>query len=154
MTISLRALLATAILAAATPAAGQVLLLDLSTAVPLAGTFDNPCTPAAESIMLKGTTNLRQRVWLMPSGNLRLQIAESTAMNGSDLAAPLGGGSYAVAAASEHDLEFDPVSLSVAMYKKVAGSFDAFHAVLVMAFDPQNPTLQLGLEAACDSGQP
>lgn len=151
-----RTLTAAALLAAAGPALSQTLLLDLNTSLPMAATLDNPCTAETEAIAFSGTTQLAQRVWLLPSGNLRLQIAENTALEGVDTLKLLGPMKYVVAGASESDYEFDPVSLSVLQFKKVnsAGLSDNFHSVLVMAFDPENLQVQLGLEAACDNGQP
>jgi hypothetical protein len=161
MTNILRALTAAAIVAAAAPAAGQTLLLDLNTTVPLAGTLDNPCTTTqVEAIAFTGSTNLSQRVWLLPNGNMRLQFAETTALEGLDAAAvvPLGGtpAKYTVSAAGAQDLEFAPLALDVLQFKKVArvGTDDNFHSVLVLSFDPQNLKLELKLEGACDNGMP
>jgi hypothetical protein len=148
-----RHLVAAALLAAAAPVSAQVLLADVATSVPLAAILDNPCTPEAEAIAFNGATALRQRVWLLPSGNLRLQLAESTSLSGS---APLSTAAYAVSGASEKDLEFDPVGFSILQFKKVQqdGVTDNFHSVLVMAFDPQSLKLDLNLEGACDNGMP
>ncbi len=157
MTHIFRALMAATILLAAAPASGQTLLLDVNTSVPLWATLDNPCTPEPEAILFQGSTELLQRVWLMPDGNLRLQVAENTALQGVDsLGGLLSGAKYAVAGASQKDLEFNPGAFSLLLFKKVArdGAADNFHSVLVLAFDPQNLHLQLGLEAACDNGQP
>jgi hypothetical protein len=151
------AFIAAAALLVATPAAAQVMLLDLTTSVPLAATFDNPCTVEPEVIVFQGSTDLSQRVWLLPDGNLRLQLAERTTLDGYKTATLLGQiAKYTVSAHSEKDLEFDPVGFSILQFKKVVreGANDNFHAVLVMAFDPQNLGLQLGLEAACDNGMP
>jgi hypothetical protein len=151
----LHATAAAAILLAAVPAAAHTLLLDVNLNVPLAATLDNPCTPQVEAIVFSGTTQLAQRVWLMPDGNLRLQVAENTSLEGLDPAAPLAP-KYSVAGSSMKDLEFNPEAFSIVLFKKVArlGSSDDFHSLLVMAFDPQNLNLQLGLEAACDNGMP
>jgi hypothetical protein len=150
---NLRHLMAAALVAAAAPASAQVLLAEVSTNVPLAAVLDNPCTPEAEAIAFSGATALRQRVWLLPSGNLRLQLSESTTLNGS---AALSAAAYAVSGASEKDLEFDPVGFSILQFKKVQqqGVTDNFHSVLVMAFDPQSLKLDLKLEGACDNGMP
>jgi hypothetical protein len=146
-------LAAAALFVAAAPAGAQVLLADVDTTVPLAATLDNPCTAAAEAIVFQGTAALRQRVWLLPSGNLRLQLAESTSLNG---AMPLSPATYTVSGGSERDLEFDPAGFSMLQFKKVqqAGVTDNFHSVLVMSFDPQSLQIQLGLEGACDNGMP
>jgi hypothetical protein len=63
---------------------------------------------------------------------------------------------YSVSGASRKDYEFTPEGFSILRFKKVArdGSTDNFHAVLVLAFDPHNLGLQLGLEAACETGMP
>lgn len=139
------------------PAAAQVLLLDVNTTVPLAAAMDNPCTPELEAIAFQGATELAQRVWLLPDGSFRLQVAERTAMQGVDTAASLLGTAtkYALDAVGQRDLEFSPASLSLVMFKKVShAAADNFHAALVMAFDPQRLQLQLGVEPACDNGQP
>ena len=147
---------AATMLAAAAPALSQTLLLDLNTSLPMAATLDNPCTAELEAIAFNGTTQLAQRVWLLPNGNMRLQIAENTSLEGVDSLALLGSMKYIVAGASESDYEFDPVSLSVVQFKKVNrdGLADNFHSALVLAFDPQSLELKLGLEAACDNGLP
>jgi len=61
-----------------------------------------------------------------------------------------------VSAPGQQDLEIDPFELEILQFKKVAraGSDDNFHSVLVLAFNPQSLQLQVGLEAACDNGQP
>jgi hypothetical protein len=124
----------------------------------MAATLDNPCTPQLEGIVLNGSTLLAQRVWLLPDGNMRLQFAESTALEGFDsLASPLATPvKYAVYANGEQDLEFAPLAFEVLQFKKVMrqGSDDMFHSVLVLAFDPQNLKLELKLEGACDNGRP
>jgi hypothetical protein len=156
----LRALTAAAVVTLAAPAMGQALLLDLNATVPLAATLDNPCTTETEAILFKGNTNLAQRVWLMPSGNLRLQFAETTSLEGVDslasssLLAP--SVKYAVFSSGRQDLEFEPIAFEVLQFKKVMreGTDDMFHSVLVLAFDPQNLRLDLKLEGACDNGQP
>jgi len=155
MTNVIRALAAASVLAAA-PAAGQTLLLDVTTTLPLAAALDNPCTATPEAIAFTGSTNLAQRVWLMPDGKLRLQYAESTAMQGQEPGL-LTSVTYAVSGTSERDLEFDPMAFEILDFKKVgrtAGTDDNFHSVLVLAFDPQNLQLQLKLEGACDNGMP
>jgi hypothetical protein len=151
-------LMAAAILAAAAPAAAQVLLLDANLNLPLVATLDNPCTPQPEAILFQGSTALAQRVWLLPNGNLRLQFDETTALNGVDTLGGLLGtpAKYAVSGTSTQDLEFAPLSFSVLRYKKVVreGTLDNFHSVLVLTFDPQNLRLQVNLEPACDDGLP
>lgn len=156
MNNALRTIAAAAGVLVAAPAIAQVLLLDVNTTVPLAAAMDNPCTPEVETIAFQGTTELAQRVWLLPDGSFRLQVGERTAMQGVDTAALLGTGSkYALDAVGQRDLEFSPGSLSLVMFKKVSHAVaDNFHAALVMAFDPQRLHLQLGLEPACDNGQP
>jgi hypothetical protein len=158
MTNVLRALTAATILTTAVPALGQVLLLDLNTTIPTVGTLDNPCTPQLETIVFQGSTSLSQRVWLLPDGNVRLQFAESTAMEGMDSAAPTSllaaPVKYAVSASGEQDLEFEPTAFEVLQFKKVEGTNDNFHSVLVLAFDPQKLRLELKLEGACDDGMP
>jgi hypothetical protein len=156
----LRALTAATILAAAAPAFGQVLLLDISQTIPLVATLDNPCTPQLEAIVFKGSTSLSQRVWLLPDGNMRLQFAETTAIEGLDSAAPTtllaAPIKYTVSGSGQQDLEFAPDALSVLQFKKVVrdGASDNFHSVLMLDFDPQSLKLQLKLEAACDNGLP
>jgi hypothetical protein len=155
---TVRALAAATLLAAATAAAGQTLLLDINQSIPMGGLLDNPCTVEPEAVLFQGATQLTQRVWLLPDGNLRLQVAERTNMEGvntlaSPLAPPL---KYVVAADSEYDLEFDPGAFSILNFKKVnrQGVNDNFHSVLVLAFDPQKLRLELKLEGACDNGMP
>jgi hypothetical protein len=150
----LRALTAAAILAAAAPAAGQVLLLDVALKLPLAATLDNPCTPQIEAIAFQGVTDLTQRVWLTAEGNLRLQFAETTAMQGTATTLLGTTAKYVVSGSSAQDLEFAPLSFSVLKFKKVEGSTDNFHSVLVLGFDPQTLRLELKLEGACDNGMP
>jgi hypothetical protein len=148
---------AAAILMVAMPAVAQQLLLDVNTTVPMASTMDNPCTAEPETIVFQGSTKLMQRVWLLPSGNLRLQISEQTALEGFNSAAPLLGPTvkYVVSGDSENDLEFEPLAFSLLKFKKVnGGSPDEFHSVLVLDFDPQNLKLNLSLEPACDNGMP
>lgn len=158
MNTIVRALAAAAAMGAAVPAVGQVLLLDLNTSVPLAAAMDNPCTAEVESIAFQGSTALAQKVWLMPQGTLRLQVAEQTSMQGVDTAATLlgSGAKYVVNAAGERDVEFDPMALGLVMFKKVMrdGANDQFHSLLVLDFDPQTLQLKVSLEAACDNGQP
>lgn len=160
MTRIIRSFFAIAALAAAAPAAAQTLLLDVNTTLPLAAVLDNPCTSAAEAIAFTGSTALQQRVYLMPDGRFRLQFAESTTLSGTDTLAvvnPLSPPApYTVASAGQQDLEIDPFDLEILQFKKVArtGSDDNFHSILVLAFDPANLQLQVGLEAACDNGQP
>jgi hypothetical protein len=160
MTNIFRALTAATLFAAAAPAIGQVLLLDLTQTVPLVATLDNPCTPQLEAIVFKGSTNLSQRVWLLPDGNVRLQLAETTALEGLDSAAPTtlltAPVKYTVSAGGQQDLEFAPDALSVLQFKKVTrdGAADNFHAVLMLDFDPQKLKLELKLEGACDNGMP
>jgi hypothetical protein len=161
MTKILRNFLALAALAAASlPATGQTLLLDVNTSVPLAAVLDNPCTSQAEAIAFSGSTALQQRVYLMPDGRFRLQFAESTTLSGTDtlvalnpLAPPVP---YTVASTGQQDIEIDPWDIEILQFKKVArtGSDDNFHSILVLAFDPLNLRFQVGLEAACDNGQP
>ena len=155
MTNVLRAL-ALCSLVIAGPALGQTLLLDVTTTLPLAATMDNPCTAAPEAIVFAGTTNLVQRVWLLPDGRLRLQVAEATAMQGQQpgLLSPV---TYAISGTSERDMDVDPVAFELLSFKKVsrsAGLDDNFHSVLVLAFDPQRLQLQAKLEGACDTGLP
>lgn len=155
---NLRAFSAVLLLAAAGSVSGQTLLLDLNTNIPMAATLDNPCTAGPEAIVFQGATALNQRVWLLPDGNLRLQVAESTTLEGVDtLASPLlPANKYVVSGASENDLEFDPGAFSILTFKKVNwdGGIDNFHSVLVMAFDPQQLKLEVKLEGACDNGHP
>lgn len=153
----LRAMAAAGLITAALPAAAQTLLLDLNTNVPLAATLDNPCTPEVEAIAFSGMTQLMQRVWLMPTGTLRLQFAENTSLTGTDAVGGLLGGAgktYTVSGGGAKDYEFTPEGFAILRFKKVGGTTDNFYSVLVMAFDPQNLGLQLGLEAACESGMP
>jgi hypothetical protein len=154
MKILWHTLVAAAIFVAAQPVMGQVLLLDLNTSVPMAATLDNPCTAEPEAILFQGTTALQQRVWLLANGNLRLQFAENTALEGTT--GLLGGTKYVVSGGSDKDLEFDPVGFSVLQFKKVTQDAvtDNFHSVLVLTFDPQNLKLDLKLEGACDNGMP
>jgi hypothetical protein len=156
--IIIRAFATVAIAVAAIPAAAQTLLLDLSpTTIPLAATLDNPCTPQLEAIAFQGTTSFSQRVWLMPDGDIRLQFAENTALQGQNALALLGTpNKYVASGAAQQDFEFAPMGLSVLQYKKVTsdGLADNFHAVLVLDFDPQNLRLELKLEAQCDDGRP
>ena len=160
MTKILRMFLASALLASAAPALAQTLLLDVATTLPLAGVLDNPCTTAPEAIAFSGSTNLQQRVWLMPDGRIRLQFAEATNLTGQNGLAPINPltppAPYTVAAAGQQDIEIDPFELEILQFKKVAraGADDNFHSVLVLTFDPQNLQLRVGLEAACDNGQP
>ena len=56
MNHSFRALSAAALVAAAAPAAGQVLLLDVALTVPMASVLDNPCTVQPEAIAFTGNT--------------------------------------------------------------------------------------------------
>lgn len=156
MTTLLRTLCAAATLAAAAPAAAQVLLLDVNLNLPLAAVLDNPCTTQVEAIAMEGSTALAQRVWLMPDGNLRLQFNETTTMSGLDTAVLLTPTKYSAAGSSVQDIEFSPLSFSVLQFKKVEreGGADDFHSVLVLSFDPANLRLQLGIEPACDNGMP
>jgi hypothetical protein len=157
MTNIFRAVSAAAMIVAAAPAAGQVLLLDVATTVPMAGTLDNPCTPLPEAIVFSGSTALAQRLWLLPDGNLRLQFYESTAMAGQAVTSPLlPAVKYAFSGEAQQDLVFEPLAISVLQYKKVqqAGASDNFHAVLVLSIDPQNLRVDLKLEGACDNGMP
>jgi hypothetical protein len=155
-----RALTAATLLAAALPAVGQVLLLDVAQTIPVAGVLDNPCTPEPEALAFAGSTNLTQRVWLLPDGQLRLQFMETTAMEGKDtVAVPTlltPAIKYAVSGSSWQDFSFEPLALSVLQYKKVVreGADDNFHSVLVLDFDPQNLQVALKLEGACDNGMP
>ena len=155
-----RTFLAAALLSSAVPAVAQTLLLDVTATVPLAAVLDNPCTTALEAIAFTGSTNLQQRVWLMPDGRLRLQFAEATTLSGLNTLAPINplvpAQPYTVSAPGQQDLEIDPFAIEILQFKKVAraGVDDNFHSVLVLAFDPQNLQLQAGLEAACDNGQP
>jgi len=160
MTKIFRMFVAAALLAGAAPALAQTLLLDVTATVPLAAVLDNPCTTAPEAIAFSGSTNLQQRVWLMPDGRLRLQLVEATGLSGLDALAPLNPLApqqpYTVSAPGQQDLEIDPFDLEILQFKKVAraGTDDNFHSVLVLAFNPQSLQLQVGLEAACDNGQP
>jgi hypothetical protein len=160
MTNILRALSAAALVAAAAPAAGQTLLLDLTQTLPLVGTLDNPCTAQLEAIAFTGSTNLSQRVWLLPDGNIRLQLAETTSLEGLDGAAAPSllapPPKYTVSASGAQDLEFAPLAIDVLQFKKVSqvGTDDNFHSVLVLAFDPQSLKLEVKLEGACDNGMP
>jgi hypothetical protein len=159
MTHMFRTLMAVATLAAAMPAAAQVLLLDVNLNLPLAATLDNPCTAQTEAILFTGSTAIAQRVWLLPNGNLRLQFDETTSMSGVNSLGGLLGATpakYAVSGTSTQDIEFAPLSFSVLRYKKVVreGTTDDFYSVLVLAFDPQNLRLQASVEPACDNGLP
>src|SRR5688500_19148537 len=112
------AFIAAAALLAATPAVAQVMLLDLTTSVPLAATFDNPCTVEPEVIVFQGSADLSQRVWLLADGNLRLQVAERTTLDGYKTGTLLGQVTkYTVAADSAKDLAFDPVGFSILQFK-------------------------------------
>ena len=161
MTKVLRNFLALAALTAASlPAAGQTLLLDVNTTVPLAAVLDNPCTTQTEAIAFSGSAALQQRVYLMPDGRFRLQFAESTSLSGTDTLAALNPlappAPYTVASTGQQDIEVDPWDIEILQFKKVAraGADDNFHSILVLAFDPANLQFKLGLEAACDNGQP
>lgn len=160
MTKILRMFLAAALLAGAAPVVAQTLLLDATATLPLAAVLDNPCTTTTEAIAFTGSTNLQQRVWLMPDGRLRLQFTEATNLSGLNGLAPINplvpSQPYTVSAPGQQDIEIDPLAIEILQFKKVvrAGSDDNFHSVLVLAFDPQNLQLRAGLEAACDNGQP
>src|SRR5438270_2547445 len=127
-----------AVLLSAIPAYAQILLIDLDQSVPMAATMDNPCSAQTEAIVFTGTTQLAQRVWLMPNGNLRLQIAEQTTMQGQDGAILVGTSpTYAVAGRNIYDLEFVPDSVTLWDYQKVtnsAGVNDNFHSVITLDF--------------------
>jgi hypothetical protein len=121
--------------------------------------MDNPCTAQVEAILLQGTADLQQRVWLMPDGKLRLQIAEQTALQGTNSAVLLGAVSptYTVSAGSIYDLEFIPDSITIWDYKQVGNSaaiLDNFHSVLAIDFDPSSLKVNLSLAPACDNGLP
>ena len=152
--------LLTAMILAAGSASAQTQLLVVDQAVPMAATLDNPCTAAIEAIAFTGTTNLHQEVWLMPGGTTRLVVAETTTLQGSDTALPLGtpGPTYSVAASQTVDAEFNPGAATLYNYKKVVSSdataSDNFYTVLVVDFDPNSLRLNLGLESSCGDGAP
>lgn len=160
MTKILRMFLAPVLLSSALPATAQTLLLDVNASVPLAAVLDNPCTTRAEAIAFSGSTALHQRVYLMPDGRFRLQFSESTTLSGTDALAPLNPlvppAPYTVSSVGQQDIEIDPWDIEILQFKKVAraGSDDNFHSILVLAFDPANLQFKVGLEAACDNGQP
>src|SRR5687767_10199528 len=157
MTHSFRALSAAALLAAAAPAAGQVLLLDVALTVPMAGVLDNPCTTLPEAITFTGNTELAKRLWLLPDGNLRLQFYENTSLQGLQVTSPLlPPTTYAATGWAQQDFVIEPLAFSVLQYKKVErpGVVDNFHAVLVLNVDPANLGVDVKLEGACDNGMP
>lgn len=157
MTHSFRALSAAALLAAAAPAAGQVLLLDVALTVPMAAVLDNPCTTTPEAITFTGNTELAKRLWLLPDGNLRLQFYENTSLQGLAVTSPLlPPVNYAAAGWAQQDFVIEPLAFSVLQYKKVErpGVVDNFHAVLVLNVDPANLGVDVKLEGACDDGMP
>ena len=129
-------------------------LLSLHQNVPLVATLDNPCTGVAEAIAFTGAVELRQTVWKMPDGRLRLYLYERTAMHGKDTLAP-DGPKYGFAGESEMDVEFAPGSATLMIHKKVANSRgdDDFHAMLLVAFDPASLRLDLRVEGVCGDGE-
>jgi hypothetical protein len=158
--------LAAVTLAAAAPAAandgmvpapledGEVQLLALDQTVPLAAVLDNPCTAAVEAVAFEGSTHLIQEIRQTPLG-LRLIIWERTFLQGTDTLLLGGSGPiYAVDAVSHPDVEFAPDSVSLYSHKKVLGTDDNFHAVLVLDFHPSSLQIDLRLEGACDNGLP
>jgi hypothetical protein len=153
------ALAAAAGLLGSVPALGQTLLVDLTQSLPMASVMDNPCTVPVEAILLQGTTELQQRIWRMPNGKLRLQLAEQTILQGQDSAVPLGTVSptYKVSAGSVYDVEFIPESLTIWDYKQVRNGTPTpgnFHSVLAIQFDPASLKLNLSIAPACDDGLP
>ena len=146
-------------LLAPAPAHAQVTgtqLLNVKQKVPLAAVLDNPCTAAIEAISFSGTVDLTQEVWKLTNGNLRLIVAEATALKGTDTLLGAASPTYTVNAPSHFDAEFAAMALVVQAYKKVqsTGTADNFHVILSMSFDPKTLQLQLGLLPACDAGRP
>jgi hypothetical protein len=137
------------------PALGQTLLGRINQAIPMVAALDNPCTAQREVIVFEGMTQVQQTVWLMADGNLRLQVAEQTTMQGKDTAVLLGTSpTYGFSGSSNMDAESAAASVSILNYKKVSrssGTDDNFHSILVIDFDPATLQLNLRIEGACNA---
>jgi len=160
--LSRSAVVLTVIVAAlfAAPAQSQVLLLNTEQSVPLVAVLDNPCTPSVEAIAFSGGVTLTEKVWQMPSGNIRLVITSRSAATGQSTAAVLPGApnpTYAFGGKGHIDAEFASRSFEMLSYHKVTsstGANDNFHAVVALAFDPGTLKLSASVETDCASAVP
>ena len=104
--------------------------------------FDNPCTATTEWNWYSYDLTVQQEGKEALS-NLDLLFDEQTSI----------AGTYSVAGSSQSDVTYAELPLEIRKYRR-ANSYDKFHLVTVMRFDPATRATTLSMEAVCGDGMP
>ena len=104
--------------------------------------FDNPCTATTEWNWYSYDLSVQQD-GKETTSILDLLFDERTSISGS----------YAVAGSSTSDVTYKELPLEIRKYRR-ANSYDKFHLVTVMRFDPATRATTLSMEAVCGDGMP
>ncbi|HEX6100037.1 MAG TPA: hypothetical protein VF432_27240 [Thermoanaerobaculia bacterium] len=105
--------------------------------------LDNPCTAVVDWVWVSYGVDLYQEGQALATGNQRVLFDEQTSMSGA----------YSTAGASQSDVEYMPQPYTLRKYHKV-NTYDNFHVVTVIDFDPATRQSTVSLETACGNGMP
>jgi hypothetical protein len=103
--------------------------------------LDNPCTAVQDFVWVDFSAYVNG---LQPEEGVdRYQLAETTTMSGT---------MYSASGSSQADVAYSP-AFSVRQYHKV-NTYDNFHVVTVLTFNPMYKTTTVSVETACGNGMP
>ena len=110
-----------------------------------AGTYlDNPCTAVHDWVYVNYGVDLQQEAFTTKRGTERYIVAENMTM----------GGTYKASGSSEADVDYMVQPFTVRQYHKVQSTYDNFHVVTVIDYDPASRQSYVTLETACGNGMP
>jgi PDZ domain-containing secreted protein len=109
----------------------------------LATYMDNPCTAVQDWVVVDYNVQLAQDA-LAAGTKERYLFDEQMAMYGS----------YAASGASQADVAYMLQPFTIRNYHKVANTYDQFHVVTVINFDPATRETSVTVETACGDGTP
>ena len=103
--------------------------------------LDNPCTAVQDFVWVDFAAYVDG---LQPEADVdRYQLAERTTMSGTI---------YSASGSSQSDVAYSP-AFAVRKYHKV-NTYDDFHVVTVLNFNPAYKTMTVTVETACGNGMP
>lgn len=105
--------------------------------------LDNPCTAVQDWNWVSYGVDLYQEGWDMLGSGQRVLFDEQTALSGA----------YSAGGASQSDVEYMMQPFTLRKYHKV-NTYDNFHVVTVINFDPATKQSTISVETACGNGMP
>ena len=138
----------TILVLAALPAAGQfyetreITAEDGGSSYSLGTYMDNPCTATQDYVLVDYEVYLYQEFMQASSGQ-RFYFDDTTTM---------GSSQYAASGSATNDVAYG-VPFTVRNYYKV-NTYDNFHVVTVIDFDPATRQTSVSVETACGDGTP